>query len=45
MNLNHPNIMTLIKAWINREKEEVVFINEIIPGGSLRRYISLTKAI
>lgn len=35
--LKHPNIIHFINAWINRQKEEVVFITEAVTGGSLKR--------
>jgi WNK lysine deficient protein kinase len=36
-NLNHPNIINFINAWICKQKDEVIFITEIITGGSLKR--------
>ena len=38
--LDHPRILRFVSAWINREKEEVVFITERVSGGSLRAYIA-----
>ena len=38
--LDHPRILRFVSAWINREKEEVVFITERVSGGSLRQYIA-----
>ena len=45
--LKHPNIIHFINAWINKSKNEVVFITEIITGGSLKTslflyYLNLT---
>ena len=37
-NLKHPNIIHFIGTWINKTKEEVVFITEIVTGGSLKSY-------
>ncbi len=37
--LDHPRILKFISVWINRDKEEVVFITERVSGGSLRAYI------
>jgi WNK lysine deficient protein kinase len=37
--LKHPNVIHFINAWINRQKDEVVFITEIVTGGSLKKYI------
>lgn len=36
--LKHPNIISFISAWLNKRKEEVVFITEIVSGGSLKKY-------
>lgn len=38
--LDHNRIITFINAWINKQKEEVVFISERVTGGSLRTYIN-----
>jgi len=43
--LQHQNIIHFISAWINKEKEQVVFITEIITGGSLRKYVKKIKNI
>jgi len=37
-NLKHPNIIHFIGTWINKAKEEVIFITEIVTGGSLKSY-------
>lgn len=37
--LKHPNIIHFISAWVNRAKDEVVFITEIVTGGSLKSYL------
>ena len=37
--LNHSRIIKFVSAWINREKSELVFITEVMSGGSLRAYI------
>jgi len=37
--LQHQNIIHLIRAWHNKQKEEIVFITEIMTGGSLRNYL------
>ena len=44
LRLNHPNIVHFIKAWHNREKQEVVFVTEIMTGGSLREYLKRIKS-
>mmetsp|Transcript_20462 Transcript_20462/g.17822 ORF Transcript_20462/g.17822 Transcript_20462/m.17822 type:complete len:162 (+) Transcript_20462:51-536(+) len=42
--LKHPNIIHFISAWINKQKEEVIFITEIVTGGSLKRYLKKIKS-
>jgi serine/threonine protein kinase len=34
--LDHPNIITFINAWIDKTTEKIHFITEMITGGSLR---------
>lgn len=41
--LNHPNIVHFISAWTNPNKEELVFISELVTGGSLRQYLKKIK--
>lgn len=41
--LHHPNIIHFIKAWHNPRREEVVFITEIMTGGSLKQYLKKFK--
>ena len=36
--LNHSNIINFINAWFNKKKDEVIFITEIVTGGSLKTY-------
>ena len=36
--MKHPNVIHFINAWINRQKDEVIFIAEIVTGGSLKKY-------
>ena len=36
--LDHTRIIKFVNAWINKQKEEVVFITERVTGGSLRSY-------
>lgn len=38
-NIKHPNIISFINAWMNKQKNEVIFITEIIHGGSLKKYV------
>lgn len=42
-NLKHKNILHFISGWQNREKQEVIFITEMITGGTLRGYIIKNK--
>lgn len=42
--LEHKNIIHFISAWYNKEREQVVFITEMITGGSLRKYVKRIKA-
>lgn len=42
--LKHPYILHFIKAWHNKEREEVIFITEIMTGGSLKQYLRKIKA-
>lgn len=37
--LKHDNIIRFVNGWHNKEKDEVVFITEMVTGGSLRSYI------
>lgn len=36
-NLKHKNVITFINAWINKNKNEIVFITECLSGGSLKK--------
>lgn len=42
-NLKHKNIIHFINGWQNKEKNEVIFITEMITGGTLRSYIKKNK--
>ena len=37
--LKHTNIIHFIAAWYVKEKEEVIFVTEMVTGGSLRQYL------
>jgi len=39
----HPNIIHFITAWINKQMQQVIFITEMITGGSLRKYVKKIK--
>ena len=38
-NLDHKNVIKYYNSWIDREKEQVVFITEIMSAGSLKDYL------
>ena len=42
--LKHPNIIHFIKAWHNKDREEVIFITEIMTGGSLKQYLKKIRS-
>ena len=37
--LEHKNIIHFICAWIDKEKDQINIITEMITGGSLRQYL------
>ncbi|CAD8170921.1 unnamed protein product [Paramecium pentaurelia] len=37
--LKHNNIINFIHSWHNKKKKEIIFITEIINGGSLKNYL------
>ncbi|CAK82891.1 unnamed protein product (macronuclear) [Paramecium tetraurelia] len=37
--LKHNNIINFVHSWHNKSKKEIVFITEIINGGSLKNYL------
>ncbi|CDW81608.1 mitogen activated protein kinase family [Stylonychia lemnae] len=41
--LQHKNIIHFISAWVNKQKEKVIFITEMITGGSLRQFVKKIK--
>ncbi|CAK75058.1 unnamed protein product (macronuclear) [Paramecium tetraurelia] len=38
-NIKHPNIISFINAWVSKNKSEVIFITEIVHGGSLKKHL------
>ena len=42
-NIKHPNIISFINAWVSKNKSEVIFITEIVHGGSLKKYRNKLK--
>mmetsp|Transcript_12667 Transcript_12667/g.19092 ORF Transcript_12667/g.19092 Transcript_12667/m.19092 type:complete len:932 (+) Transcript_12667:313-3108(+) len=43
--LEHPNVIKYHNSWVNREREEIVFITEIMSSGSLKDYIKKNPMI
>mmetsp|Transcript_9843 Transcript_9843/g.14823 ORF Transcript_9843/g.14823 Transcript_9843/m.14823 type:complete len:949 (-) Transcript_9843:129-2975(-) len=43
--LEHPNVIKYHNSWVNREREEIVFITEIMSSGSLKEYIKKNPMI
>ncbi|CAM9747374.1 unnamed protein product, partial [Phaeothamnion confervicola] len=43
--LDHKNLVQFHGSWVNREKEQVVFVTEILPGGSLMDFIRRVELI
>jgi WNK lysine deficient protein kinase len=41
----HPRIVKFLASWYNKEKKEIVIINEFIEGGSLLNYIKINSLI
>ena len=35
-NIQHDNVLTYYNSWVNREREEIVFVTEIMSSGSLK---------
>lgn len=38
--LKHPNIISFVNAWIDKESQQINLITELITGGSLRQYLA-----
>jgi len=43
--LQHRNIIHFISSWANKQSESVIFITEMITGGSLSKYMRKIKSI
>ena len=41
--LNHSNILKIRDKWSNADKEELIFVTDIIQNGSLRKYFKKRK--
>jgi hypothetical protein len=40
--IQHKNVMKYYNSWVDREKEQIVFITEIMSSGSLKGFIIIT---
>ena len=43
--LNHNNIISFHGSWVNREREEVVFVTEILSSGTLKSFMTKVKVV
>mmetsp|Transcript_21251 Transcript_21251/g.42565 ORF Transcript_21251/g.42565 Transcript_21251/m.42565 type:complete len:960 (+) Transcript_21251:446-3325(+) len=43
--LNHQNIISFYGSWVNREKEQVIFVTEILSSGTLKSFIRKVQII
>ena len=43
--LHHANIISFHGSWVNREKEQVIFVTEILSSGTLKSFINKVKVI
>jgi len=43
--LNHANIISFYGSWVNREKEQVIFVTEILSSGTLKSFIRKVQII
>ncbi len=43
--LNHKNIISFYGSWTNREKEQVIFVTEILSSGTLKSFIKKVQVI
>ncbi|KAG5175072.1 kinase-like domain-containing protein [Tribonema minus] len=44
-NLEHKNLVQFHGSWVNREKEQVIFVTEIVVNGSLKDFINKVEVI
>ncbi|CAN0527311.1 unnamed protein product, partial [Ectocarpus sp. 8 AP-2014] len=44
-NLEHKNLVQFHGSWVNREREEVIFVTEIMQSGSLMDFIRKVEMI
>jgi len=43
--LEHPNVIKYHNSWVNREREEIIFVTEIMSSGSLKDYLKKNPMI
>jgi len=43
--LSHKNIISFHGSWVNREKEQVVFVTEILSSGTLKSFVDKVQVI
>lgn len=43
--LHHQNIISFHGSWVNREKQEVIFVTEILSSGTLKKFINKVQVI
>lgn len=43
--LHHHNIISFHGSWVNREKQEVIFVTEILSSGTLKAFIDKVQVI
>ena len=43
--LHHANIISFHGSWVNRERQEVIFVTEILSSGTLKSFITKVQVI
>jgi WNK lysine deficient protein kinase len=43
--LHHENIISFHGSWVNRERQEVIFVTEILSSGTLKSFINKVQVI
>jgi len=41
--IEHKNVIKYFNSWVDREKEQIIFITEIMSSGSLKEYVLTFK--
>ena len=39
--IEHKNVIKYFNSWVDREKEQIIFITEIMSSGSLKEYVCM----